>query len=186
MLNNIGTKTIETDRLILRKFIYKDNADMRKNWAADEKVQSLYCEPVYDTKEKVEKLLEKYIFSYERNDYYRWAIILKDNQECIGQIAYYMIDDNNNFGEVEYCIGSEFQCKGLATEATKAIIDYGFRTIKLHKVQISHKSINMPSKRVIEKSGFHYDGCLRDYFYEDKKYIDRLYYSILENEYFDK
>lgn len=183
MLNHIGTQTIETERLILRPFVYQDDEAMLKYWIADEKIQSMYSEPTYTTKEAVRELLDKYISSYEKNDYYRWAVISKENNECIGQIAFFLVDNKNNFAEIEYCIGSEFQCKGLATEATKAVIDFGFNKIKLHKVQICHKSINIPSKRVIEKCGFHFEGTLRDYFYMNGQYVDRLYYSILENEY---
>lgn len=183
MLTHVGTQTIETDRLILRRFMYEDNVAMLRYWVADEKIQSLYSEPVYTTKEAVKELLDQYVSSYERSDYYRWAIILKDNDECIGQIAYFLVDNKNNFAEIEYCIGSDFQNKGLATEATKAVIAYGFERINLHKVQICHKSINIPSKRVIEKSGGTYEGTLRDYFYMDGKYVDRLFYSILRSEF---
>ncbi len=184
MLTHIGTQTIETHRLILRQFNYQDDDAMLKYWVADEKVQSLYSEPVYTTKAAVKELLDKYIQSYEKSDYYRWAIISKEINECIGQIAFFSVDSKNNFAEIEYCIGSDFQCKGLATEATKAVIAYGFNKINLHKVQICHKSINIPSKRVIEKSGCTYEGTLRDYFFMDGKYVDRLYYSILRNEFF--
>ncbi len=182
-MEHIGTQKIETQNLILRQFTYEDNSAMLKNWIADEKIQFMYSEPTYTTKEAVDTLLNKYINSYQNNDYYRWAIIAKENEECIGQIAYFLVDTKNNFAEIEYCIGSAFQCRGFATEATKAVIDYGFSKIKLHKVQICHKSINVPSKRVIEKCGFHYDGTLRDYFYMNGMYVDRLYYSILEHEY---
>ncbi len=133
MLTHIGTNTIETERLTLRRFEYSDNEAMLKYWIADEKIQSLYSEPVYSTKEAVKELLDKYISSYERNDYYRWAIIEKNSGECIGQIAYFLVDSKNHFAEIEYCIGSNFQCKGYATEATKAIISYGFDRINLHK-----------------------------------------------------
>ena len=182
-MEHIGTQKIETQNLILRQFTYEDNSAMLKNWIADEKIQFMYSEPTYTTKEAVDTLLNKYINSYQNNDYYRWAIIAKENEECIGQIAYFLVDTKNNFAEIEYCIGSAFQCRGFATEATKAVIDYGFSKIKLHKVQICHKSINVPSKRVIEKCGFHYDGTLRDYFYMNGMYVDRLYYSIFDHEY---
>lgn len=88
MLTHIGTDTIETERLILRKFKISDDEAMLKYWIADEKIQSLYSEPVYTTKAEVDELLEKYINSYQKNDYYRWAIIEKNSGECIGQIAY--------------------------------------------------------------------------------------------------
>lgn len=186
MLTHIGTDTIETERLILRKFKISDDEAMLKYWIADEKIQSLYYEPVYTTKAEVDELLEKYINSYQKNDYYRWAIIEKNSGECIGQIAYFLVDSKNNFAEIEYCIGSDFQCKGYATEATKAVIQYGFDKINLHKVQICTKTINKPSKRVIEKCGFTYEGTLRDYFYMDGEYVGRLYFSMLKSEFESK
>lgn len=183
MVTHIGTNEIETERLILRRFEHTDDEAMLKYWIADEKIQSLYSEPVYTTKEAVKELLDKYISSYENDDYYRWAIIEKTTGECIGQIAYFLVDSKNQFAEIEYCIGSEFQCNGFATEATKAVIAYGFDKMNLHKVQICTKTINLPSKRVIEKCGFTYEGTLRDYFYMNGEYVGRLYFSILREEY---
>lgn len=182
MLTHTGTQTIETERLILRRFEYTDDDAMLRYWIADEKIQSLYSEPVYTTKEAVKELLDKYIGSYEREDYYRWAIIEKDSVECIGQIAYFLVDNKNHFAEIEYCIGSDFQRQGLATEATKAVIAYGFEKMNLHKVQICTKTINAPSKRVIEKCGLTHEGTLRDYFYMNGEYVGRLFFSILKDE----
>ncbi|MEF9934663.1 MAG: GNAT family protein [Clostridium sp.] len=183
MVNHLGTKSIETNRLLLRKFNYEDTTTMLKNWISDPLIQSLYCEPVYSTQDEVKSLIDKYINSYSQDDFYRWAIILKDTKECIGQIAFYLVNTKYHFAEIEYCIGSKFQNKGFATEATKSLINFGFNQINLHKIQICHKSINIPSKKVIEKCGFTYEGTLRDYFYENGQYIDRLYYSILKSEF---
>ena len=183
MLNHIGTQTIETDRLILRQFKYSDDDAMLKYWIADEKIQSMYSEPVYTTKEEVKELLDKYISSYAKDDYYRWAIISKDNNECIGQIAFFLVDSKNHFAEIEYCVANEYQNRGYMTEAVNALLDFGFNKIGLHKVQISTKEINKQSQRVIEKSGFTYEGTLRDYFYYNGGYVGRRFYSMLESEY---
>ena len=150
MLTHTGTTAIETERLVLRRFEYSDNEAMLKYWIADEKIQSMYSEPVYTTKEEVKELLDKYIGSYEKEDYYRWAVTEKNSGECIGQIAYFLVDSKNHFAEIEYCIGADFQCRGYATEATKAVIGYGFDRMNLHKVQICTKTINKPSKRDTE------------------------------------
>ncbi len=182
-LTNVGTQTIETERLVLRKFRYDDDDAMLKYWVADEKIQALYSEPVYKTKSEVKGLLDKYIGSYQQDNYYRWAITEKGSDECIGQIAYFLVDGKNHFAEIEYCVGTQFQCKGYATEATKAVIRYGFEKMNLHKVQICTKTINAPSKRVIEKCGFTYEGTLRDYFYMNGEYVGRLYFSILRSEF---
>ena len=177
-----GTKTIETERLTLRRFTYDDAESMMNNWAGDDYVQKMYGEPSYKTPEAVKGLLDKYIGGYEDGGYYRWAVIERDSGECIGQAAYFLVDRNNNFGEIEYCIGTAYQGRGYATEATKALIDYGFEQIGFHKVQICVRPANVPSRKVIEKCGFKYEGSLRDYFYIDGKYEDRMFFSILETE----
>ena len=183
MLSHIGTQTIETERLVLRRFSYSDCEDMLKYWVSDERVQKSYCEPVYADEKEVNALLDKYIGAYQRDYCYRWAIIEKKTGFCIGQIAFFLVDSNNHFAEIEYCVGVDFQRRGYATEATKAVVDYGFNKIRLHKIQICHRSNNMPSRRVIEKCGFTYEGALRDYFFIGGNYYDRLYYSILREEY---
>ena len=183
MLNYVGTKTIETERLILRRFENDDAEAVFKNWASDEEVQSLYSEPVYKTIDEVNELLNKYMSGYKNQNYYRWAVISKDNNQCIGQIAYFMVNEANHFAEIVYCMGREFQAYGYATEAAKAVITFGFEEMNLHKVQICHKAMNEKSKRVIEKCGLTYEGTLRDFFFTDGKYVDRLYYSILKKEY---
>lgn len=182
MLTHCGTKDIETSRLYLRPFKYKDDDDMLKYWISDPKIQSMYGEPTYSTKDEVYKLLNKYISSYENNDYYRWAIIEKESEICIGQIAIFLVVSKHHFGEIEYCIGSEFHRKGFATEAVNAILDFGFNRVNFHKIQVSHKENNIASKNVIQKCGFKFEGNFRDYFFVDGKYINRLYYSLLKSE----
>lgn len=183
MLKHSGTQTINTERLILRQFQYTDDNDMLAYWISDPKIQSLYSEPIYTTKEEVKELLDKYIESYQKTDYYRWAIIEKESGICIGQIAIFLVDNKNHFCEIEYALGSNFHRKGYATEAVKCVLDFCFNDISLHKVQVCHKEGNTASQGVIRKCKFTYEGTLRDFFYMEGKYIDRLYYSMLKEEY---
>ena len=183
---SVGTLEITTERLILRKFKYSDAQDMLDLWVSKPEIQHLYSEPTYTTLDEVNGLLDKYISSYEKDDYYRWAIIDKQDNRCIGQIAFFLVDTKNHFAEIEYCVANEYQNRGYMTEAVKALIDFGFNKIGLHKVQISTKEINKPSQRVIEKSGFIYEGTLRDYFFYEGGYVGRRFYSMLESEYRSK
>jgi len=182
MLKHTGTETIKTARLILRKFTYTDDDDMLKYWVSDPSIQLMYGEPIYTNKQEVSELLNKFIPAYQKPDYYRWAVILEETNECIGQIAFYLVDNKNRFVEIEYCIGNKFQKKGFATEATKAVIQFGLKDISFHKIQICHNSLNIVSKKVSNKCGFKYEGTLRDFFYMNGKYADRLYYSLLKEE----
>ena len=149
----------------------------------DHKIKSLYSETTKKTKKEVKELREKYISGYVKSDYYRWAIIEKDSNICIGQIAIFLVDNKNHFCEIEYALGKQFHRRGYATEAVKAILDFCFNQVNFHKMQVCHKEGNIASQGVIKKCNFTYEGTLRDFFYTDKGYVNRLYYSMLKCEY---
>ena len=184
MLKPSFTTEVNSERLLLRRFESGDAGPVFRNWASDPDVQLNYGEPVYETLEKATDLINGYISKYVNPYFYRWAIIEKDSGECIGQIAYFLVDPGNEFAEIEYCIGSAYQGKGYATEACKEIIRYGFEKIGLHKVQICCRTENPKSRNVIEKCGLVYEGTLRDYFHMGDGVFDgRMYYSILRSEF---
>ena len=183
MLKESFTDRLETERLILRRFEKSDAASMMRNWVSDPAVQRNYGEPVYRTPEEVDGLLDKYIGGYDEPYHYRWAVIEKESGECVGQIAYFLVDAKNEFAEIEYCIGTAYQGRGYATEACEAVIQYGFDVIGLHKVQICVRPSNTPSRKVIGKCGFVYEGTLRDYFLmDDGTFEGRMYFSLIRQE----
>ena len=102
MLKETFTETINTERLILRKFESSDVESVFRNWASDPEVQLNYGEPVFSSTAEVKALLEKYISGYDRANYYRWAVVEKQSGECIGQIAFFLVDTKNEFAEIEY------------------------------------------------------------------------------------
>jgi len=186
MVNNTGTIALETDRLLLRQFQYTDSDDMLKYWISDEKIQSMYSEPTYKTQEELRPLLDKYLSGYQKEDYYRWAIVEKDSDLCIGQIALFFVSTANECCEMEYCLGSDFHRKGYMTEAVKRILQFCFEDANFHRVQVSHNDRNPASKGVIGKCGFVYEGTFRDYFCMNNEYVSRLYYSMLKGEWESK
>lgn len=184
---NVGTQTIETKMLILRRFVMTDAHDMFKNWINDKEVQSNYGEPVYENISLVKELLKKWISSYSNAEFYRWAIILKENNENIGQIAFCSININHNYADIEYCISRYYQGEGYATEALNAIIKFTFEKTGLNRLEAFHRGKNHASSKVLQKSKMKYEGTLRQSsFCKDKnEYDDRIYYGILRTDYFN-
>ena len=86
MLNHKGTQTIETPRLILRKARMEDAEPMLRNWANDTEVTKFLTWPTHGNIEVTKKLLESWVGSYQRDDYYQWMIVLKEINEPIGSI----------------------------------------------------------------------------------------------------
>lgn len=81
-----GTETVETERLVLRRFSFEDADSMIRNWVADDEVQFNYGEPSYKTKDEVNALLQKYIGGYESGYFFRWAIIEKQWASASGRL----------------------------------------------------------------------------------------------------
>lgn len=182
-MNNLGSVTLITERLILRKFSIDDALSAFVNWSNDKEVQKFVFEPVCDSEYKTERMINQYIENYKKDDFYRWAIILKETGECIGNLGFFLVKPLFELAEIEYLIGNQFQNKGYMTEAVAELLRFGFMDLDLFRIQISHMEGNNKSKRVIEKLGFKYEGTLRKYFKLENCRFDRLYYSILKNEY---
>ena len=85
-MKKMGTKTLETERLILRRFKIEDATEMYNNWAKDEKVTHYLTWPVHQSVQVTENILKMWISQYENLNYYQWAIELKGG-EVIGSIG---------------------------------------------------------------------------------------------------
>ncbi|MNB65297.1 Ribosomal-protein-serine acetyltransferase [compost metagenome] len=181
---HIATSKIETGRLLLRPFEPGDAMSMLRNWIGDPKVQYEYGEPVYDSEEAVMELLRKWTASYAEPEFYRWAMIRREDRECIGQIAFCSVDTRHYFADIEYCVGRSYQGNGYASEALRAVIAYTFSYTSLNRLQAFHRGRNQHSARVLQKSGMIYEGTLRQsFYYEDlDEYDDRVYYGICKEE----
>lgn len=185
MVKNVGTVTIETERLILRRFTLQDADDMYKKWINDKEIQSNYGEPVYENIDSVTELLKIWIRSYCNTEYYRWAIVLKETNENIGHIAFCDINLKHHFADIEYCISRFYQRKGYASEALSALINFTFKKTGLNRLQAFHRGRNIASGKVLQKSMMRCEGILRQSFYykEENEYDDKIYYGILKEDF---
>lgn len=182
-MNNLGPQTIDTERLTIRPWTLEDAPAAFRNWLTDPRVQLPLAEPIYQDQASVEALISRYMLDFETKGTYRWAIQLKETGECIGLIAFFLLDAINEHGEIEYGIGRDYWGKGLTTEACKAVIRFGFEAMRLHRIQISYKEYNTASLRIIEKCGLVREGIYREYYKENGTYVSRIFYSILNDEY---
>jgi ribosomal-protein-serine acetyltransferase len=89
-------------------------------------------------------------------------------------------------GELGYWCGSAYRNQGLVTEAARAVLNFGFRELGLHKVTVGCATENAPSRRVIEKLGFRLVGEQRDHFFRFDRWWHHLSYEMLVNEWRDE
>ena len=182
MLIHKGTKLIETDRLLLRKFNSNDAVHMFKNWATDSEVcKFLSWNPHKDLSE-TKQIVEGWVNSYTPKFYF-WAIELKDIEEVIGSISIMEINEEYYSCTFGYNIGRGFWGRGYMTEALKAVINYLFKEIGMNRIQGNHNTFNPASGRVMQKSGMIYEGILRQAkINKNGEFYDLAVYSILKSD----
>ena len=85
-MKGLGTITLETERLILRRFKLEDANDMYNNWATDSNCNKYLSWDLHKDIEETREIVKKWINEYD-NGSYNWVVELKDKKELIGSIS---------------------------------------------------------------------------------------------------
>lgn len=178
-MKDFGTRTIETERLILRRFTPADAEGMYLSWASDENVTKYVSWNAHKNPAETLALIQHWIREYDNNSY-NWVVELKETHELIGNISAISVRRRHNNCEIGYCYGSKYWNQGYATEALTAVIDYLFNTCEMHIIEAKHHSTNPASGRVMEKAGMIQEAVLKErrYHAETDSYCDRVCYYI--------
>ncbi|MBO5167440.1 MAG: GNAT family N-acetyltransferase [Lachnospiraceae bacterium] len=179
-----GTIWIETDRLILRKFVESDANAAFRNWTSDEKVTEFLRWTTHSSIDITERVLNDWIAEYENADFYQWAIVPKDINEPIGTISVVDMDERTAKIHIGYCIGSKWWHLGYTSEAFSAIIPFFFEQVEVNRIESQHDPENPNSGRVMSKCGLHYEGTLRKADWSNKGIVDACMYGMLASDYF--
>lgn len=187
MLSHKGTKVINTDRLLLRKFELDDAYDMFKNWANDSEVTKFLSWKPHSSVEVTQGIVGCWVKEYMNTNTYNWAIELKEIGEVIGGISIIKLDEKNYSCEIGYCMSKMYWGKSIMSEALKAVIDYLFSEVGFNRIVTKHDTNNVASGKVMLKSGMKYEGTLRQVkIRENKEFYDLAIYAILKNEWLIK
>ncbi len=107
-------------------------------------------------------------------------------EDFAGLIALKEIDRWNRKSELGYWLNPDLEGKGIMTACCKALIDFAFRTLALHRIQIKVGVGNARSSRIAEKLGFYFEGIERAGEKFQDHYLNLEVYSILKNEWYKK
>ena len=175
----IGTQMLQTERLILRRFVESDAEAMFQNWASSpENLTYVTWDPHPDV-EVTRNSIRNWVASYVNPNYYKWAICLKENPEqVIGDISIVEMNEKDSSCEIGYILGKNYWGRGMMTEALKAVLDFCFTQAGFQKGRARYASLNPASGRVMEKAGMSYLKTIANGV-ERKDYVaDLIYYQI--------
>jgi ribosomal-protein-alanine N-acetyltransferase len=184
MVNYLGTPKIETDRLILRRLKLTDVQSVFDNWISDERVADNRVNAAHKTVSETIERVAKVVSQYVNKDFCYWGIELIDSNELIGEIDLYNFDNVTGNCEVSYSIGYKWWNKSYGTEALRAIVEYGFRHMNIHKISAAHNTDNPASGRIMTKAEMEQEGIIRHMIRNYKnQYKDCAVYGILQEDY---
>lgn len=179
---HLGTKRIETDRLILRPFVQEDAQSMYRNWASDPAVTKFLSWPTYKSVETAHEILAIWTRQYMDPTFYQWAIELKELGQPIGSISVVSHDDRVDMAEIGFCIGKNWWGQGIMTEAMKVVMEYLFMEVGVQRIEAGHDPNNPASGAVQRKCGLKYEGTFRRRIRSNQGITDVAWYAILKEE----
>ena len=177
---------LTTERLILRDFIKSD-------WEA---VLAYQQDPLYlrynewesRTADAVREFIQMFLDhqkQYPRIKF-QFAITLRSTCQLIGNCGVRKETVDAREGDIGYELDPGHWGNGYATEAARAVVQFGFSELKLHRISAWCIADNTASARVLEKLGMRQEGRLRDHQYFKGRWWDTLLYGILYDEWRSK
>lgn len=147
---------VETERLIIRPFELKDINDAYE-MNLDEKVSRYTADGGIVSKEEIHRrITEDVMGDYQRYGYGRMAIEWKENHKCIGFTGLKYLADLQEV-DLGYRLMSNFWGKGIATEAGKISLQFGFDYLKIERIIALVLPENKASIKVLKKLNFSFE-----------------------------
>jgi ribosomal-protein-alanine N-acetyltransferase len=123
---------------------------------------------------------------YRNGEFFDWAVVWREGfffEKMIGTCGFTRFDFANNSAELGYVINPEYRGRGIAPEALKRVIEFGFYELSLNRLEAKYIVGNDASRRVMEKVGMRFEGINRGSLLLRGEYRDVGVCSILASDY---
>jgi len=167
---------IETERLLLRQATAKDLREWAERIFADPEVIRFMPKRDMTPYARAERAFNNYNRLWEERGVGGWIITDKKDGEFIGSIEIEYLDDTDEY-ELGYCMSKVFWGRGIATEAARAVVCFGFENANLDRIIAVVVPDNTASWKLLEHIGFVYE---KKAFYYD---LDVVYYAITHDQF---
>ena len=169
---------IETERLMLREITRGDaQAFFELRTHPDVTKYSDRFPP--KSIEEIHEFLDRIFAGIKANTSIAWAISPKGSNEFIGTVNFHRTIPEHHRAEIGYQLFSVYWRKGIMSEAVRAVIDYGFNTMKLHSIEAQVNPDNEPSLNLLKRNGFVQEALFRENFYFNGKFLDTPVFTLL-------
>jgi [ribosomal protein S5]-alanine N-acetyltransferase len=174
---------IETPRLLLRDFLPGDWKAVQEYASSPKVVRYVPWGPNTPAQTKTFLHFARRGSREKPRKNFEMAIVLKSNNRLIGGCNIRLLSPIHRNAYIGYCLHPDQWGKGYATEASRALIAFGFSKLKLHRICSTCDTRNEASARVLEKAGLKKEGRLRSDVLMRGFWRDTYHFAILEPPY---
>ncbi len=171
-----------TPRLRLREF---EEDDWRATWPyeSDPEVVRYVSHDVRTPEESLKYIQDSMATARESpRRIHDLAVVLREDGRLIGRCGLKVVDAEQREGALWYILHRSEWGKGYITEASEAILDFGFETLELHRVWADCDPRNHGSVGVLRKLGFRQEAHFRENLFLKGEWVDSLIHAILDRE----
>ncbi|MBS1690247.1 MAG: GNAT family N-acetyltransferase [Bacteroidetes bacterium] len=168
---------LETPRLTLRQLQLSDDNEiffLRSDPAVNRYIDRPLALTIQDARQFISGIIEQ----VQRNEILAWVITRKDQPRCIGTVTLWNIVPEEDLAEIGYSLMPACQGQGIMQEALAAVIDYGFHTLMLKKIEAYTHQANQRSQRLLERHHFTRDTAAQRQLLQTE--TDLLAYSLTQ------
>lgn len=151
---------LQNDRLILRPLLIKD-ATAISGIRSDERVNKYINRASQLSEFGAKEFILKIQKGYEIQQWFYWAIYLKSEQQIVGTICLFHIDEIENTAELGYELSSHYHRRGIIKEAIQEVLKFA-KSISISKLYAYTNPDNIASVKLLEMFQFSIDGLKID------------------------
>lgn len=170
--------TLKTKRLVLRPFRPGDAAEVQRLAGAREIAAGTLTVPHPYPDGAAEEWIATHPGNWAERKGLTLAVTRRHDDALVGAVGL-MLTMADRRAELGYWVGVPWWNLGYATEASRAIIDFGFASLGLHRIMARHMVRNPASGRVMLKLGMQQEGILRQHTLKWGVFEDLVVYAVL-------
>lgn len=174
---------LKTERLTIRDFIEDDWRDIVETRTQEEVARyELWDTTTWAEREKVvERIREQRALTFDMlGKYVEFAVVL--GKKAIGSVGVKRLSDTHKDAEVGWVFDARYWGQGYATEATRALMDWGFYNLELHRITAVCDARNTGSYKLMERLGMRREAHHVKSFFSKGEWTDDLVYAVLKGE----
>ena len=111
----------------------------------------------------VEAMIERIVSRWAAGELSRWGIALQHDDQLVGTCGFNEWSREHRWAELAYDLAQAHWGKGLMRQAVAAVLQWAYRQDQVNRVHAFVRVDNSRSARLLERSGFLREGCLRSY-----------------------